>query len=285
MNEKDKIWYGRNQSADFSEYPKLLCEWYEEKTGKMLNLEKPETFNEKIQWCKLYDHNPLKTLLSDKYKVREWVQEQIGNKYLNRLLGVWDDVESINWEELPKQFVLKATHGSGWNIIVNDKEKLNIELCKKEMCRWLEKNWAYMAGLELQYKDIIPRIIAEEYIENVPGDLYDYKIFCFHGRAKFIWFVKGRNNLVESAIYDLNWHRLNITYKFPMCKKAISRPGHLNEMIQLAERLAADFAHVRVDFYVLNNGTIRFGEMTFSSTSGTCEWKPDKYNRFLGNCI
>ena len=285
MDEKDRVWYERNQSAVFSEYPKLLCEWYEEKTGKKLDLGRPETFNEKIQWCKLYDRNPLRTLLSDKYKVREWIQEQIGDKYLNRLLGVWDNVESIDWDELPKQFVLKATHGSGWNIVVDNKEKLNIELCKKDMRMWLEKNWAYMAGLELQYKDIIPRIIAEEYIENTPGDLYDYKIFCFHGKAKYIWFVKGRKNLTESVIYDLEWNRQSITYKFPVCKEKVPRPKYLNEMVKLAECLAADFAHVRVDFYVLNDDSIRFGEMTFSSTSGTCEWIPNKYNKLLGDCI
>lgn len=285
MDKNNKIWYERNQSADPSEYPKLLCEWYEERTGKKLNIEKPETFNEKIQWCKLYDRDPLKTLLSDKYKVREWIQERIGNKYLNRLLGVWDDVESISWEELPKRFVLKATHGSGWNIVVNNKEKLNIELCKKDMCMWLEKNWAYMAGLELQYKDILPRIIAEEYIENTPGELYDYKIFCFHGKAKYILFIKGRNSFTESVIYDLDWNRQNIIYKFPICKEEIPRPKCLNEMVELAECLAANFAHVRVDFYVLNDGSIRFGEMTFSSTSGTCEWIPNKYNKLLGDCI
>ena len=112
MDEKDRIWYERNQSADSSEYPKLLCEWYEEKTGTKLNLKKPETFNEKIQWCKIYDRDPLKTLLSDKYKVRNWVQERIGCKYLNQLLGVWDNVGSIDWDKLPNRFVLKATHGS-----------------------------------------------------------------------------------------------------------------------------------------------------------------------------
>lgn len=152
--------------TDPQDYERILSQWYFQKTGKVLNLKNPGTFNEKIQWLKLYDNSELKTRLSDKYEVRDWVKEKIGEEYLIPLLGVWNHTEDIEWQKLPEKFVLKATHGSGWNILVNKKSQMDRTAVDQKLNDWLNMNWAFLAGLELQYKNIVPRIIAEEYLEN-----------------------------------------------------------------------------------------------------------------------
>ena len=137
--------------------------------GRKLDLAHPVTFNEKIQWLKLYDSSELKTRLADKFLVRKWIAEKIGEQYLVPIIGVYDCVEDINFDTLPNRFVLKANHGSGWNIIVKDKDKANIDEIKDQLKKWLSTNFAFREGFELHYRDIKPRIIAEEYIDELGG--------------------------------------------------------------------------------------------------------------------
>ena len=277
--------YEYYSALDPRRYAAALSVWYHYVTGDWLNLDKPITFNEKIQWLKLYDSTPLKTRLADKYLVRDWVKEKIGDQYLIPLLGVWDKFDDIDFDKLPNSFVLKANHGCSWNIIVRDKSKFDIEDARKKFAVWMRMNFAFKFGLELQYLNIPPKIIAEEYLENGNEDLYDYKVFCFNGKADSVMFLSERQKGLKMAFYDLNWNKLPFTYSFPRNEDDIPRPKNLDLLIQLSEKLAEGFACVRVDFYILNDGTLKFGEMTFTSAGGSCKWNPPEQNRIYGDLI
>jgi len=251
-----------------------------------LNLEQPRTFNEKIQWLKLYGDTPLMTMLADKYRARFWVEEKIGPKYLIPLLGAWKSFDEIEFESLPEKFVLKCNHGCGWNAIIRDKDNINKEELKRNFDKWMKLNYAFLkGGFELQYRDISPCIIAEEYLENDAEELFDYKFWCFQGKVEFIMFLSERNSHLRMNNYDREWNLLPFTYNYPNSEKQIEKPDNLDEMISLAEQLAEGFPFVRVDFYRLNNGEIKFGEMTFTPASGICGWSSEEINEKLGNLI
>ena len=265
-------------------YPVILKRMYKKRTGKKLNLENPVTFNEKIQWSKLYDVTPLKTQLADKYLVREWVKEKIGEEYLIPLLGVWDKFDDIDFDKLPDQFVLKANHGSGWNIIVTDKKQFNRVEAKKKFDRWLNTNFAYLT-LEMQYEDIKPKIIAEKYIVNENNDLPDYKFFCFDGKVFCLYtrinytfdHSKGQLGFFDRDYKLMPYHR----GEYAPIKEQLPKPKNFEKMVELAEILSKGFKHVRVDFYNLN-GKIFFGEMTFTTASGFAVFVPEEFDLLLG---
>lgn len=266
-------------------YSEYLKEWFFLRTGQSLNLDNPVTYNEKIQWMKLYDSTPLKTRLADKYLVRDLVKEKIGEEYLIPLLGAWEKFDDIDFDKLPDKFVLKANHGCGWNIIVKDKSKLDKEDAKKNFDKWMHTNWAYCAGLELHYKDIKPLIIAEEYLENSTDELTDYKVWCFNGKAHFVQHLCERKTGLKMAFYDRDWNRLDFVYSYEYNQNNIPRPEKLDKLLELSEKLAQNFAHARVDFYILNDGTIKFGEITFTSCSGCCKWNIEDTDKRLGDLI
>ena len=252
--------------------------------GEAVNLNKPKTINEKIQWLKINDNRPIKSLLADKYEVRGWIEKNIGGDYLIPLLGVWNDFSEIDFESLPKQFVLKATHGCGCNIIVKDKNLLDIDKANKLFNKWFKTNYAYNTG-ERHYESIKPRIIAEQFLENDGGELSDYKVFCFNGKAKYIMYLCDRDKGLKMAFYDTDWNKQPFTYSYPQLDKEVPRPNCLTELLELSEIIARDFAFVRVDFYILNDGTIKFGEVTLASAGGFCKWYPSDYNLLLGNMV
>jgi len=266
-------------------YRQELLQWYRRATGKILDLDHPRTFNEKIQWLKLYDSTPIKTRLADKYLVREWVAEKIGEKYLIPLLGVYDSFDQIDFDSLPDRFVIKCNHGCTYNIIVKNKNFFDIDDAKQKINAWIQENFAFKNGCEMHYKNINP-IIIESFLENKDEDLYDYKFWCFEGKVKYIQFLSERNtNGLKMAFYDANWNKQKFVYSYPLDSKTIERPDNLDEMISLAEKLSKDFSHVRVDLYRLDDGTIYFGEMTFTSASGICRWNDKKIDRQLGDWI
>ena len=267
-----------------SEYPLFIKCWYKLKTGKNLNLDHPKTFNEKIQWLKLYDRQPIKTIMCDKYLVRNYIKDQIGEEYLVPLLGVWDKFDDIDFDKLPNQFALKCNTGSEWNAIVRDKSKFDIPAAKKKFDLWMQKNPVNIRFLT-QYKDVPLKIIAEKYLENENGDLFDYKFWCFGGKVKFIMFLSNRAHGLLMDNYDLDWNLLPFTYNYPNSGHKIEKPDNLDEMIALAEKLAAGFSHLRVDFYRLNDGSIKFGEFTFTSFGGVCDWHPKEMDEILGKLI
>lgn len=265
----------------------ILCEKYRKLMGVELDLVSPKTFNEKIQWSKLYDSTPLKTRLADKYLVREWVKEKIGEEYLIPLIGVYDKFDDIDFDKLPDQFVIKCNHGCGYNIIVSDKSKLDLKETKEKINKWMSENFAYKNGLELHYRDINPKIIIEKYLENLGAkDLFDYKFWCFNGKMEYIQFLSERKlSGLKMAFYDRKWNKQNFVYSYPLDDKNIARPYNLDLMISLAEKLGEGFNHVRVDFYRMDDGTIYFGEMTFTSCSGYSKWNNNEIDRKLGDLI
>lgn len=265
-------------------YGAEIQDMYYRRFGHYLNLENPSTYNEKINWQKIYDKDERKTRLADKYLVREWVKETIGAKYLTHLYGAWDKAKDIDFSLLPKSCVFKLNHGAGWNIIVNgggmDKERI----CEK-LDAWRKLNFAYFS-LEMHYKNIKPKIICEEYMENTHGELYDYKVFCFHGEPKYIMFLADRlTSGLKMAFYDTEWKKMPFVYSYPMYEKEVPRPGSLEEMLEMSRRLSKGFSHVRVDWYSLPPDRLVFGEMTFTSYSGFCEWNPKEYDQILGDLI
>jgi len=257
-------------------YPIELRYWYRCATGEELNLDNPISFNEKINWMKLYDRNPVKTELADKLLAREYVKKEVGDRYLVPILGVWDKFDDIIFEKLPNRFVLKCNHGSGWNLIVKDKAKLNLKEVREKMNKWMATNYAFVCGFELHYKDIQPRIIAEKYLENsCSKDLVDYKIHCFNGIPKIIQVIGKRdfdNHCANEAFFDVEWNPIRlIHHTYNMYDLYPEKPKNLYELLGVAEKLSKLFKYVRVDLYSCD-GKVYFGEMTFTPASGIGKW-------------
>jgi hypothetical protein len=266
------------------QYPQALKQLYMRVMGETLDLQNPKTFNEKIQWMKLYDSTQLKTMLADKYKVWQWAAGKIGEEYLIPLLGVWENADDIDFDSLPNKFVLKANHGCGWNIIVRDKSKLDIKKTRKQLNNWLKLNYAFVA-LELHYKNIRPVIIAEKYLENLGDILYDYKFLCFHDEPKYCSVEMGRGAAFRSSLFDLNYEPLPFSIgTFLKIDPPLAKPPNFDLMITLAKKLCQGFKHVRVDFFNVN-GKIYFGEMTFTNHAGLVKIIPREYDTILGDMI
>ena len=248
-----------------------------------LDLRPPRTFCEKIQALKLMAGTPLLSRLADKYAVREWVAETVGERYLIPLVGVWSSVGEIGFDSLPRRFVLKATHGSHWNIVVKDRSRLDVHAAKVEMAKWLRTNYAFKSRFQMQYASIPPRILAEEYLENAAGELYDYKFWCFKGEVRYIQFMSGRESDLRTVFFDTDWRAQPFTYNRKMLAGALPpKPENLGEMIDVATRLSAGFEFVRVDLYRLDDGTVKFGEMTFTPANGFGNWNPSEWDEKIG---
>lgn len=285
-----KEWADRadEHNANMQVYREQLEGWYLRSAREVLFLDNPQTYNQKIQWLKLFDSTPLKTRLADKFLVRDWVAEKIGGKYLIPLLGVYKSFDEIDFDALPDQFVIKGNHGCGYNLIVKDKGTFDRAKAKETVDKWMRSNFGNRAAMEIHYRDIEPRIVVEKFIENKlsNGDLYDYKFWCFDGRVEYIQFLSERNlGGLKMAFYDRDWVKQPFVYSHPLDDKSMPRPENLDEMIRLAETLSKDFGHVRVDFYRLDDGTVYFGEMTFTSASGVCHWNVPGINNKFGSMI
>lgn len=270
------------KSLDEKQYPYKLAKIYKKQMKEELDWHNLRTYNEKMQWAKLYDKDQLKTTLSDKYLVRNWIRNKIGDEYLIPLLGVWDTFDDINFEMLPEKFVLKTNNGSGTNIIVIDKNKFNKNEAKRNFNLWLKTNFAFMSGFEMHYKEIKPKIIAEKYIEDKNGDLKDYKFLCFGGNVHYCWIDSERFNDHRRNVYNLEWELQEWNqHKYKNIDFPISKPENFDLMIEIAKKLCEGFLHVRVDLYNVN-GKIYFGEMTFTNGCGFERIHPYKYNLMLG---
>ena len=263
--------------------------------GKDLNLENPQTFNEKLQWLKLHDRKPEYTVMVDKYKVRDYIAQVLGPEYLIPLLGVWNDPSEIDFDALPNQFVLKCNHNSSTGLcICKDKSKLDIGQAKRELSKALKEDF-YLHGREWPYKNVPRRIIAEKYMEDSPssapggvGQLTDYKVFVFEGKpyciqVDFDRFINHRRNL-----YDVNWNYLPFTTNYPTDPNhVIKKPDSLEELLAAAEKIARSLNNphfVRTDFYIVD-GHIYFGEITFYHECGLVQFYPQEYDYKLGELI
>lgn len=261
----------------------FVKKFYKNAFGNELDLENPVTFNEKLNWLKLNLKNPNATICADKYEVRKYIENKGYGYILNDLLGVYDNVEEIDIDRLPDRFVLKGTHGSGWNLIVKDKNKVNWKPWKLIMKSWLRQNFYYY-GREWVYKDMKPRIICEKYLEDYTGALTDYKIYCFNGIPKFIKVHTDRYDNHRANYYDMEWNLLEFTDKNGNSNREIIKPINLKKMVDISKDLSKEFQHVRVDFYEVN-GKLYFGELTFFTASGAGKFNPEKYDEIIGSWL
>lgn len=275
--------YNYIKSICEDDYPEELQEWFYRVTGTALNLKNPKTFNEKIQWLKIYDNSYLKTKLADKYCSRDYIKNVIGAKYLVPLIASYDKFEDINFDVLPNRFVMKANHGCGMNIIVKDKFNLNIEEVKAKFQKWLNTNYAFAYGLELQYRDIKPRITIEKYIDELSDDLHDYRFYCFGGKPYHVWVdIKSGTNEHRRTIFNMKWEKVDLKATWPPIEYDIQKPINFDKMVEIATKLSKPFKFVRVDLYNIG-GKIYVGELTFTPQSGTIKWDPYYYNTIYGD--
>lgn len=254
--------------------------------GKKLDLNNPKALNEKMQWSKLYDRNPLYTNLVDKYKVREYIKNAIGEEYLIPLLGVYDSYDEIDFNSLPNEFVLKPNHTSGDIYICHDKDQIDHRKLEKDIKRWLKRQY-YWIHREWPYKNVKPRIVCEKYmVDHDSGDMKDYKIECFNGKATGTYVCLQRESKEGLAIdyYDMNWNFIPGGVDFRSSGILLQRPKNFNEMIEIAEELSRDIPYVRIDLYEIN-GKVYFGELTFFPGAGFVPFKPDSFDYLLGSWL
>lgn len=283
---------GMKGKLGFISDEKYLRLMYWANTGKKLNLEKPVTFNEKLQWLKLHNQNPEYSKMVDKYEAKKWVADRIGEEYIIPTLGVWDSFDEIDFDQLPNQFVLKCTHDSGGLVVCKDKDKLNKIRAKKKIEASLKRNY-FLVGREYPYKAVKPRIIAEQYMEDattcvheayIDECLTDYKFFCFDGVPRVLYVGKDKAKDPRTDFFDMDFNHLPIRMRDPNADEIPKRPLEFNEMKNIAATLSKGIPHLRVDFYLIN-GHIYVGELTFYHCSGFAEVHPEEWNHIMGDWI
>lgn len=263
--------------------------------NKELNLKNPKTFNEKMQWIKLYDRNPLYTTLVDKYKVREYVKERIGEEYLIPLLGVWNSPYDIDFDKLPNQFVLKCNHDSNVFICrdktkceVRDKKQSysNFDEVKNALDKRLKTNY-YKANREWPYKNVERKIICEKYMKDQNSDtLIDYKFFCFNGEPKYLYITNHLSEEEYINYFDEQFNSINVFRKDlrSLPSDYYKAPLLFAEMKRICRKLTEGLIWARCDLYEINK-KIYFGELTFFPTSGFVPFISEKWNVVFGDCV
>lgn len=252
---------------------------------RKLNLKNPYYFNEKINWLKLnyYPENKKVVQATDKYGVREYIKEKGLEEILNELIGVWDSWDELNWEELPAQLALKCTHGAQYNVITDDKSKLNEKDVEKKMKKWLSEDFGKFNG-EKHYSKVKPRIICEEYLSE---HMIDYKFFCFNGSPKFLYVAEGFGQLENEKIEFFNLDGSKAPFKSPKYDtfdEEVEMPDNFEEMIEISKILAEDFPFVRVDLFTMD-GKIYLSELTFTPTAGLMKIEPTEMYEVWGNYL
>lgn len=264
-------------------YLKML---FRNRMKKPLNLKQPKTYNEKLQWLKLYNRRPEYTMMVDKYKVKEYVKSIIGEEFIIPTIGVWEKFNQIDFEKLPEQFVLKCTHDSGGLVICNDREKLDKKKAKNQIEHCLKRSY-FKNTREWPYKNVKPRIIAEKYMVDESGyELKDYKFFVFNGQVKAMFIATDRGLDSETCFdfFNRDFQHLSFTNGHPNSKEKIAKPQNFDKMIALAEKLGEKIPHARIDFYNIN-GAVFFGEITFFHWSGLKPFIPEEWDYTFGNWI
>ena len=262
----------------------VILEQYKKVHKRPANIKEPKTFNEKLTWEKIYYRNPLMTVCADKVKARDYYCEHVpnGEEHLVQQLGVYSSVDEIDFDSLPKEFVLKSNFGSGKQIIVKNKDELNIEETRKEISTWLDsKNNHYYDLFEYGYKDIPARIICEELLD------FEYKleIFCFYGQPKFFWIVlNDKTKHTQANFYNMDWSKIPVSNHYPNFTQEIKKPACYDELVENAKKMCGDFPFVRCDFYVTKD-SYRFSEMTFYHWGAMEEFTPRKYDRIFGDMM
>ncbi len=280
-----KIHYNMGIRLTEKKKREILCENFRERVGYELNLDNPQTFNEKIMWSKLYYQNPLITKCCDKFAVKDYVTETIGEQYIVKTIAQWDRPEDIDFDALPNQFVLKVNWSSGYNIICTDKSKLDIPETLRKLNMWMKPDRnAYYQFFNWGFKHVKPVVYAEEYLEQTNGQVYDYKFFMFGGEMKMMFIATDRTgiNQLTHDFFDRDFNPLPFTYGgIRHADPLPPKPKHFEKMISLAEKLAKPFPFVRVDFYELGD-RIALGEMTFYPGGGILPFDPVEWDHKIG---
>ncbi len=274
---------GRKSDVPADKFVKIR---YRAAFGKELNLECPESYTEKLQWLKLYDHRPEYTTMVDKYAVKQYVAEKIGEQYVIPLLGVWENVNDIDFGALPDQFVLKTTHDSGAFVICKDKNTFDVRAARKKLSHFLKRRY-YDCNREWPYKNVKPRIIAEAYMEDgTYKELRDYKFFTFGGEPKVLYIAQGRGKGEPTVadFFDMDFNHMPFTIDHDMAKEPPAKPICFEEMKRLAAILSEGTPQLRVDFYEVD-GQVYFGEMTFFHCSGFEKFHPDEWDQTFGDWV
>lgn len=262
-------------------YTKLLFRY---RAGYVLNLNNPRSFNEKLQWLKLYYRKPIMTSLVDKYEVKRYVKEKTNEQYIIPTLGVWHHFDEIDFHKLPNKFVLKTTHDQGGVVICEDKNTFDKDSANKILTKHLKRNF-YKIYREWPYKNVLPRIIAEKYIDS-EEELVDYKFYCFDGVPKVLFVSSGRQGGSKVFdFYDIEGNYLDVCRPNTInSKRENIIPENYPLMLEIAEKLSKGFPHLRVDLYNLN-GRVYFGELTFFTGSGMKAFIPSKWDYIFGSYI
>ena len=251
---------------------------------RLIRKDKITYFGEKMQWLKLYGNLEKYSDYVDKYKVREYIKDIIGEKYLIPLISVYNNVDEIDYNKLPNEFVMKLNHGSGYNVIIKNLKEENINKINKKLNKWLKEDY-YKIKKEYQYKNVKKKIICEKLIEDSNGDLLDYKFFCFDGKPEFVKVDFERFKEHKVNFYDNNWNLLNMKEKgYENYKKECKKPKNFDEMLKIAENLSKKFQFVRVDLYNVD-GKIYFGELTFTPASGKNPFTPLEMDKKIAERI
>lgn len=250
--------------------------------GKKLNLDNPKTFNEKLQWLKLNDRKDIYTMMVDKYEVKKYILDIIGEEFVIPTIGIYNSFDEINFDELPEQFVMKCTHDSGGVVIVKDKSNFDKIKARKKLEKSLNLNFYYL-GREWPYKNVKPRIIIEKYMGD---NLNDYKIMCFNGNPYYSFVCSDRSSEkgLHVTFFNDKWEKMNFERHYPSSKEEIVKPLNFDKMLELSKKLSRDIPFVRVDWYEIDN-KIFFGELTFYPGGGFEEFSPIEWDYKLGELI
>lgn len=257
--------------------------------GYEIDWKDPKTFNEKLQWLKLYDRKPEYTRMVDKYRAKQWVADKIGEQYVIPTLAVYNSVDEIDLDKLPDQFVLKCNHDSGGVVICKDKASFDLEAAKSKLNKCLRHNF-YWDTREWPYKNIERCVFAELFLDPSPNahELFDYKFYCFNGEPKLFYITSDKGGYLPTKedFFDLNGNHLGVQDKqfLNNTVKTPDLPTRLDDMVRICRILAKDKAHLRVDFYEIC-GRVYCGELTFYENGGFCVFEPEEWNRRMGDWI
>lgn len=260
---------------------------YRTRFGYWMDWKHPQTYNEKLQWLKIYDHHDEYTKMVDKAEAKDYVASIIGNEYIIPTIGVYDSPDEIDYNQLPEQFVIKCTHDSGNVIVCKDKSKLDIEETNRKLHKWLKRNYI-IQNREYPYKNVKHRVIIEKYMEDESGyELKDYKFFCFGGVPYYLFVAtdRGRDDVdTKFDFFDMEWNHLPFTNGHPNNPNPPKKPDNFEQMKDIAAKLSIGIPHVRVDLYNIN-GRIYFGELTFFHWGGMVPFEPREWDYTFGELI
>lgn len=280
-------WLEKHRILDHVPDKLYLEEFFFCRMGKRLDLKHPRTFNEKLQWLKLYDRKPAYTIMVDKYEAKNYVGEKIGKAHIIPVVGgPWNSVDEIDFNSLPNRFVLKCTHNSGGMIICKDKNVLDINSAKTVLNHSMNNNY-YLHGREWPYKNVPRRIFAEQYMEDQNGQMIDYKFYCFNGNPAFLYVSKGMENhrTAQVSFVTLDWKIADFGRSdYAPLDVLPDRPHKFNEMIDIAKKLSKNIPFLRVDLYEIDD-KIYFGELTFSPCGGFMPFEPRKADEEVGKLL